>query len=173
MKAGTGAIAKIAVLALPDFQHFLQQVQGGAHRARTGVRAKILAFATLGTAVQTQSGPAILAAEINIGIGFIVFQADVIWRPVLFDQVVLQQQRIHLGSGHRDFNVTDAIDQGHGLRCEPACPEVAGHPVLQVLGLAHVQQLTVPVEHLVDARPAGQGGEKGLGVKFAQATIVR
>jgi hypothetical protein len=69
---------------------------------------------------------------------------------VLLDEVVLEQQRLALGAGHRHLDVRDLADHHHQAAVQrPA--EVARHPALQVLGLADVEHRALRVQHAVDA----------------------
>ena len=87
----------------------------------------------------------------NEGVRLVVFQLDVVERLVLLDQAVFEQQRIRLARGD---NPVDGGDFAHEQPRFARLPlhEVTRHPLLQVLGLADVQDGAVFVEVFVDAR---------------------
>ena len=166
LQTGPRAIAVVAVLALAHLEYLLQEIQAVAHGAGAGIGAEVAALPALGAPVQGE--PRKLAVrQVDIGVGFVVTQQDVVDRLVLLDQVVLQQQRLDLAVQHSDLDVGDVGHHRHGFRLQPAGAEVAGNPVFQVFGLAHVQQPPLGVVHLVHAGALAQGGEKGLVIETA------
>ncbi len=168
LQAGTRAVAKVTVLALPHLEYFLQKMQRLAHCAGAGIGAEVLPLASLGAAVQRQARKPVLAGQEDIGITLVVPQQDIVRRLVGLDQVVLQQQRVHLGGGNGDLYLLNAHHQGHGFLGQAAGAKVAAHPVFQIARLAHVQQLVLGVVHLVNPRPRGQGVEKRLVIELSQ-----
>ena len=85
---------------------------------------------------------------------------------MLFDQVVLQEQRINFRCGHRDLNIGDAINQRHGLCRQSGSPEVAADPILKIFSLSHIEQLPIICIHLVDPGTGGKGLQELLVVKI-------
>ena len=61
LQTGSGAVAKVAVLTLAHAEHFLQKMQGLAHRAGAGIGPEVAALAPLAAAVQGQTRILILA----------------------------------------------------------------------------------------------------------------
>ena len=131
-------------------------MQRFSHGTRAGIRTKVLPLSPLCPTVQTDSRVSILAREKNIGVGFIVPQQDVVRRLVVFDEVVLQQQGIHLGRGYSHLYFLDARHQRHGFFGKSAGPEIAANPVLKIAGLTDIEQFVAGIIHLVDTRPGGQ-----------------
>src|SRR5690606_14513504 len=81
LQAGPGAVAKIAFLALPDLEGFLQQTETFADGAGTGIGTEIAPLGLLRAAVQAQPRISVQAGEIYVGVGFVVTQQDIVRRP--------------------------------------------------------------------------------------------
>ena len=84
---------------------------------------------------------------------------------MLLDQVVLEQQRLGLGVGHRDFDFRDLLDHRRGLRRVVAFLEIGRDALLQVTCLADVDDLMFLVEHAIDAGLVRQRLQEGLQVE--------
>ena len=63
-------------------------------------------------------------AEITL----VVFQANVIARLVLLDQIVFEDQRFLVGRGNQGFDVFDAAHQELNLRSFVGTAEISAHP---------------------------------------------
>ena len=57
-----------------------------------------------------------MRGEIDIGIGLIVPQQNIVGRPQRFDQILFQQQRFCFTAGNSDFNGRNLAHQGFGFR---------------------------------------------------------
>ena len=166
LQAGPGTIAEIAVLALPDLEYALQEMQRLAHRTGARVRTEVAAAGALAPAVQRQAGKPVAAGQVDVRIRLVVAQQDIERRLVRLDEVLLQQQRVGLGGGDGDLHVTDAHHQRLGLGIQPRVAKVAAEAIAQVPRLAHVEQFAGSIVHLVHAAAIGHRGEKGGRVEF-------
>ena len=76
------------------------------------------------------------------GIGLGVLQEDVVAGLVLLDQVVFQQQRVGLRIHDAELGVGDLGHQHAGLERQPLRRhEILRHPLVEVLGLPHINHL--------------------------------
>src|SRR5690554_5831842 len=111
LQAGSRAIAEKTVFTLPDAKHLLQQIQTFSHRTGAGIGSEITPLLAPGTALKANCRVCIPVGYQNIGIGFIVAQQNVVWRTLLLDQVLFQQQRFRFTAGYRDLNPLYACNQ--------------------------------------------------------------
>ena len=75
-----------------------------------------------------------------------------------FDEGALQYQCLKLAVGDDDVEVVDLAHHGPGLfRVGGQVGKVLAHPVLERLGLAHVDDLVFGILHDVDAGLQRQG----------------
>ncbi len=159
LQAGTCAVAVVAVFALAYEESLLQQAQAFADRAGARIGAEVASRLLLRAPVNTQSWK-LTGREEHIGIGLIVPQQDVVRRSPLFDQGLLEQQRLGLVGGDGGFDLSDLGHQGGGLRRLARLAEIAGQTLLEILGFADVEKFGLRIEHAVDARPAAAGGQE-------------
>ena len=74
---------------------------------------------------------------------------------VLLDEGVFQHQRLKLAAGDDDVEVRHLLH--HGGHLGQMLPvEIAADPVLELLGLAHIDDLIVLVQHDIDPGQQGQ-----------------
>ena len=90
---------------------------------------------------------------------------------MLLDQIVLQQQGVHFCRGHRHLDIANTGDQSHGFCGQATGTEITGDPVFEILGLADIKQFALVIVHLVHPRPAGQGVQKGFGIKVRHESV--
>ncbi len=159
LQARTCAVLEVAVLALPHLKGLLQQAEAFANRAGTRVRPEITALGLFGSPMNTQSRVVTIGQK-HIGIGLIVTQQNVVGRPPLLDEGLLQQQRFGFVARDGRFNLGDARHQRSGLGRVSGFAKIAGKTLLEVLGLADVKQCGFGVEHTVDAGTTATGREK-------------
>ena len=86
------------------------------------------------------------------GIRLIVFELDVVDRPMLFDQAIFQQKRVRFRGSNEPFDVGDFRNEQTRLAVVILFREIAGDPFFQVLGLPHVKQPLGIIKILVNAR---------------------
>src|SRR5579875_1349276 len=144
-QARTGAIAKDGVGASAQRKNFanyvdcLAQAVGGAEG--TEVKPAVLHDLTR----YRDSGPGMFG-DFGAEIGLVVLEPDVVARPVLFDQVVLENQRFFFAGSDQSVEVVHARHQEADLKAGVAAlAEIGAHPRAQRFGLAHVQHLARPI----------------------------
>ena len=169
-QTGPVAVAKHRVLAGAQAKHFLNQLNGFTHRPDAGVRAKVIMVLVHRTTVvhhpgrclgmgMTQSiGGAFLGTgDFQIGIAFVVAKQYVVARLEGLDEVVFQQQGLGLGAHHRGFQTGNPADHVADTRAAMAFLEIAADPLFKVVGLAHIQDLSLGIVITVDPGQRGQG----------------
>ena len=171
-KAGPGAVAEDRVFAGAQAKHLLQQLYRLLHRPGAGIGSEkpvSLVHATAVIAHARISGGAGAArdhhavagartAELEVGVALVVAKQDVVLGVQRLDQVVFQQQRLGLGTHHRGLHAHDAAHHVADARAVVRLLEIAGHALLQVPRLAHVEHAAVSVEIAVHARQRRQRG---------------
>ena len=165
LQAGPRAVAEIAVLALAHLEQLLHQIEAFAHRMGAGIRPEIATRQVFRAAVEGQPRIVLAAGEVDVGIALVVAQQDVVARLERLDQLRFQQQRFTLGTRHRDLDAGDLRHHRGDPRLRRRLQEIAADALLQIAGLAHVEQLARRVEVAVDARRRGERAEESLAVE--------
>ena len=173
LQAGSGAIAKEIIIALAHSKGFLQKIQAVPNGLNTGEWPEITASLSLAAPMKGQPGIGIPVGQKQVGIGFIIPQQDIEWRPVLLDQILFQQQRLYFCLGNGDINVGDTAHQSSRFRGQPGSSEIACHPFTQVFCLANIEHSAVLTHHLIDAWTLGQLFEKRLMIERHGAIVQR
>ena len=149
-----------------------QPVEGLAHGIGRGERAVVAPAVALHAPDDADLREILLPVELDVGIGFVVAQADVEAGPVALDQLVFEDQRLQLGVGDDPLQVGDLGHQAAGLGIAIGL-EVRPDAILQHHRLADVNHLAVGRAVEVDPRPLRQGVEllgqirRGVGVHRA------
>ncbi len=100
----------------------------------------------------------------HIGVAFVVFQANVILRPMALDQVHLEDQGLELRGHHNPLHVGDPSHQFGGLAIRRAgLVEIGADPAAQVHRLADVDHPAGLVFHQVTAGFGGDAFKQRLG----------
>ena len=139
------------------------QPQGREHRVQSlaglipAAKGAEVPGTVLGHLVDHGKAGILLPGQPHKGIALVVLQQDVILGAVALDQGVFQHQGLKLTG---DEDGIEVVHLGHHL---PGLGGVAGavlkilaDPVLQLLGLAHINDLTGLVHHQVNAWRQGQ-----------------
>lgn len=83
--------------------------------------------------------PLIIHRDLHIGVGLVITQGDIVLRVQFFDEIALQDQRLHLRPGHRDVEIVRVTDHRSDFRGTVLILSYIGaDTVLQVLRLADV-----------------------------------
>ena len=94
-----------------------------------------------------------LRRQLDVRIGFVVAQQNVVARLLLLDQVVFKRQRLALVAHHDVFNIDGFTQQASGLGVlAGALHKIRAHPRPQVLRLANVDDLAFGVLVEIHAR---------------------
>jgi hypothetical protein len=99
-QAGPRAVGEHAVLAGAQQEGALHQLYRLAHGPHAGQRPEIACVAPDGAAVEGDAREGVLR-ELDVGIGLVVPEQDVVLRPQALDQVVFEDERLGLGAHHR------------------------------------------------------------------------
>jgi hypothetical protein len=83
-----------------------------------------------------------------------------------FDQRLLQEQRLGLGIGNRNFDILDLAYHGQRLAVQPGGSEVAAYPILQIARLTHIDHLTGLIQHAIDAGTTAEMREEVFVVEW-------
>ena len=128
----------------------LDDVLGGAPAA---VGAEVPGPVLGGLVGQGEPGVGLSHRQADVGVALVVLEEDVVPGLVPLDEGALQHQGLELAVGDDDVEVVDLAHHGPGLLgVGGQVGEVLGDPVLQGLGLAHIDDLVFGVLHDVDAR---------------------
>src|SRR5215831_491037 len=97
LQARTRTIREIGILAGSQPKYFLQKGKRVTRCARTWIRAKKFSGQLTRTAIETDARKILLCRKIKIRKALVVTQSDVVPRPMLFDEVVFEQQSLDVG----------------------------------------------------------------------------
>ena len=87
-----------------------------------------------------------LGSDANPGISLAVLEEDVVAGFVLLYQIVLEQQCVSFAVHHRILHVGNLADKQAGLCIQPfRGHKILRHPLMQVLGLAHINNRSLGV----------------------------
>ncbi|MBS1163655.1 MAG: hypothetical protein H6R03_1551 [Burkholderiaceae bacterium] len=159
------AVGVDGVLAGAQAKHLLQHADAVLHRPGVRIGAEV-PRAAVRRAAEVGDARKRVRGELQVRVGLVVAEQDVVARRQLLDEVVLEQQRLGLRAGHRRVDGGDALEQVGGARPDPLV-EVGADALAQVAGLADVQDLARRIEHpvhagqlrqAVDYRPPVEGG---------------
>ena len=159
LQAGPAAPAIDLDVAVADLEEpvdqFRRAVGGGGREERAEIEGAVL----LHLAGDEHLREGVLPGQLHVRVALVVPQQDVVRRPVLLDEVVLQDQGLQLRGADHELQVPDPRHQPPGLGVQLLGVEVALHPVAQHLGLAHVEQRARLVPVQVHPGLGGQIGE--------------
>jgi hypothetical protein len=117
----------------------------------------------------SRPGAETVRRDLQVGVALVVAEQDVVARLERLDQVVLEQQRLGLGTHHGGLHAHDLRDHVADAGAAVALLEIVGNPLLQVARLAHVEHRARRVEIAVDTRQLRQGrdfAEELIGMRF-------
>ena len=135
-------------------EHAAQHVQGLAHLGGAGVRPEVEVALAVRLAGEQHPGALVLHGDHDVRVRLVVAQADVERRPVLLDEVVLQQQGLHLVADDDPFEARGAA---HHLPFLGAHPRAVGaHGRRQIVRQTPAQRQRLAHVDDVAGRPAVQ-----------------
>ena len=135
---------------------FVKEVHHVPRVHHAAVRAKVaVPLAFLDAAGDEHPGE-IVTGNANPGVGFGILEEDVVLGLVLLDEVVLQQEGIGLGIYHRELGIGNFAHQDARLGVQALRGnKILRHPLVEVLGLAHINNLSLGV--IVSIHAGGMG----------------
>ena len=149
---------ELAVGARADRERAQQEVERLADRVRVGVRAEVADALALLAAHHHGARPLLVERDREERVRLVVLQPDVEPRPVLLDEVVLEEERLDLVAHLDPLDGLRGLHHLAGARQERVRRgEVVRQPAAQALGLADVDDAAVRVLELVRARRVGDG----------------
>ena len=155
---------ELVLRARADRERPQQQVERLADRVRVRVRTEVAHALALLAAQHHRARPLLVERDREVRVRLVVLQPDVEARPVLLDEVELEEERLDLVGRH------DPLDALRGLHHLPRAfrqqvrlEEVVREPAPQALGLADVDHPAVGVDELVRARRVGDAAGLGAG----------
>ena len=98
-----------------------------------------------------------LRADLDIRIGLGVLELYIVLGRVLLDKHVFERERLDLRVADDVIEVLDETDHTRRLHRVVVTGEVGSDAILQLLGFADVDDITVGAFHYIDARCLGQG----------------
>src|SRR5690606_8296001 len=109
--AGSRTPAKEAVRAIAKREDLLDDPEHLAHGARRAVRAEVEVAVLLVATDHPQPRPGLREGDLDADVGLVVLQPDVVDRPMLLDEVVLEDESLGLGLGDQAVDVANPIDK--------------------------------------------------------------
>ncbi len=126
LQAGRAAHApRLPALALAVGEDAPEHVEGLAHLARAGVGPEVEVAGHVAAAEEAHARPLVDRRDLDPRVALVVAQAQVEGRPVLLDEVVLEEEGLGLGGGHHPLEVAGACDhlgRASVRRRGAACP---------------------------------------------------
>src|SRR5262249_42612388 len=158
--AGAAAVAEHRVAAGAEREHLADRVERLPHGRRTGEGAEVAAPVLHDTTRDEHAWPRILHRDLDAHVALVVLQPDVVARPVLLDQVVLENERFLVVGGDQRLDVDQALDQEAYLAPLVTAAQVGADPRAQIGRFADVDDLGVLVLEEVDAGSRRNGREQ-------------
>ncbi len=128
-----------------------ERIERLVDRAGRGEGAEILGVGLLGAAVLADLREAVAVTQIDVGERLVVPEHDVEHRLEALDEVGLEQERLDLAGAGDELHLAGQRDHPRDALGVALSLGVGGDPLLEVLGLADVEDVALGVEHAVDA----------------------
>ena len=151
---GVGGYLERAGAKLVNLVEEVHQV-AGVHNA--AVRAKVAVALALLYAACDEHARELLPGDADPGVRLGVLQEYVVLGLVLLDEVVLQEERIGLRVHHGELRIGVFANQDACFGVQPLRRhKILRHPLVQVLGLPHINNLSLGVIISIDAGGMGK-----------------
>src|SRR5450759_755290 len=150
------ALLENLVRAGPERKQLPDRFDGAPQRLGGGIRAEVPRAIVLHPARVVDARKLFGDRQLQIEVVLVVLEPDVEARPVVLDEVALEDQGLHLVGGRDELEVRRlAHELGHpgGLRVPRV--EVLAQPVAEAQSLADIDDLALVVAKQVDARSVG------------------
>jgi len=127
-----------------------QQIQCLMHRPNTGIRAEISRPILNHLAGNQNPRVRILKFDFNIRIAFIVFELNIVLRPILFNQIHFKNQRFQLGFHHNPVDMINMTDHLAGFyRMLHTVLKIGTDPVTQIDRFTDINDFVIGVFHQI------------------------
>ena len=126
-------------------------------------RAEIVRFAIGAAAVECRAAETVVRDD-DIGIGLVVAKHDVVTRREALDQIVLEQQGLGLRARHGGLDAGDLRHHQRDARAGEIAWKYEASASSDSSPCRH-RALAVGIEHAVDARQFGHGGQQVFGIE--------
>ena len=101
--------------------------------------------------------------HLDIWIAFVILEPNVVFGPVLLDEVHLQDEGLEFGTDQNPLDIGNLAHEAAGFAVVTSVSvKVGPHAVLQADGLADVDNHAIGVLHQVTARFCRKGSENTL-----------
>ena len=138
-------------LARAEAEDAVQDVERLAHLLRVRVRAEVDGVAAVPLACEHDPRVLVRDGHRDVRKRLVVAKPDVERRPVALDEVLLEVERLRLGTRHDDLDVRDPLHELRSPRPSVAALEVAPDARAERLRLADVEHLASLVAEEVHA----------------------
>ena len=124
----------------------VNEIDDAIRQAGREVRAEVERAVLAQAARDVHARIALAHGQLDVGIGFVVAQQNVVARLLLLDEVVLERERFLLVVDHDVVEIDGLAQQRAGLGVlRRAFEKIRAHPRAQVLGLADIDDLALGV----------------------------
>ena len=168
LQAGPRAIGEVRVLAIAKAEQLLQLLQRLPNGAGRRIRAEKAAGLLARPAVEAEARKLVSGLEVQERKTFVVAQHHVETRPVLFDEIEFEKQRLRIRIRDGHFHAHGARHQRLDLGLHVAGQEIRPDAALEISRLADVQDHVLGIEHAIHARPRRQAVDERLGVELSR-----
>ena len=172
-EARAAAFAGDHLVARSDAEQTMRQRHGLAGETRRQERAGVEAAIALHAARDEDAREPFVRRQLQIRIILVVAEQDVVLRRPLFDQVVLERQRLDDRIGDDNLKAHDLVEQRIGLRIAAVGAKVVPDPVAERPRLADVNGVAIRVEVQIHSRLLRQPGNLLLEILDGHTLLCR
>ena len=145
------------LLALSDGKEFMQCFHRLLCRQNIRKRAIILRLILLHSSGDKNTGKILLHRHLDVRIGLVILQKNIVIGMVFLDEVTFQQQCFHLGIRYDIFEFLDIRHHGLGFhRMVSAALKILPYAVFQIDSLPHIDHMSIGILHQIYPRFLGQ-----------------
>ena len=157
------ALPEDLVAARAEGKQLADRFDRRAQRLRGRVRAEILRPVVQHAPRVVDARKVFRHRQLQVEVVLVVLEPDVEARPVVLDEVVLEDERLDLVGRGDELEIGGPADElGHTRRLRVTGGEIRAEPVAEAQRLADIDDLRLAVSKQVDARTVGNGLEPSL-----------
>ncbi len=157
IQAGPSPQHRLFVFAGTEGENFFQEAHGLIQRTYVGVWSEVPGAVFHMAAADEHPGEVLRQGHLQVRVALVVLIHDVVAGAVLLDQVLLQDQGLHLRVGDNDIEVGHLTQHHPGFRrLLDSRLKIRADPVLEREGLADVNYFPLVIPVKVDPRPGRQ-----------------